>query len=181
MCTKPGPVCGARRRGGRQAFALRALLYAVVADRAFGMVTGPKSRRRWPLARFLILGLSPIFAGAGAWPMPAPLRAGPCAPGPGVDFAAAVAYFGFQALASVLLGSALPNPAGPGALEMALIVLAGGQLWPDRGGAGACSRFGRITPPPRACACIWPMAFTSMRSRPGCIGWLSAFQKQLIL
>lgn len=116
---KPGPVATPGLRAVLQAFALALVLYALVAA-GFGLFAEPKSAQALALGAILIFGVAYLVAQGLADAAPRDLtRRTLLASG-----AAALAYFGFQAIAQAVAGSALPAPSVPGALEWALILLA---------------------------------------------------------
>jgi NAD(P)H-quinone oxidoreductase subunit 5 len=120
---RPGPVAVPGGTAVGRAFALALALYAAVAM-GFALLDGPKSAQALALGAILILGVAYLVAQglADAAPRALTLRTG------AASVAAALAYFGFQALAGALWGPLLPSPPVPGALEWALIVLAVGTF-----------------------------------------------------
>jgi NAD(P)H-quinone oxidoreductase subunit 5 len=123
MVHKPGPVAVPGGAAVGKAFALALVLYGMVAT-GFWLTTGPKSAQALALGAILIFGVAYLVAQglADAAPRALTLRTG------AASIAAALAYFGFQALAGALWGPLLPYPPIPGALEWALIVLAVGSF-----------------------------------------------------
>jgi NAD(P)H-quinone oxidoreductase subunit 5 len=102
-----------------KAFLLALVLYAAVAA-GFTALMGPKSPQALALGVILIFGVAYLVAQglADAAPRALTLRTGAAA------VAAGIAYFGFQQIAIILWGDALPQPPAAGPLEWALIVLA---------------------------------------------------------
>jgi NADH:ubiquinone oxidoreductase subunit 5 (subunit L)/multisubunit Na+/H+ antiporter MnhA subunit len=115
---RPGPVAVPGGMAVAKAFALALVLYAAVAT-GFAQFAGPKSAQVLALGAILILGVAYLVAQGLADAAPAALtrKTGIA------SVAAAVAYFGFQWGAQLLVGPALPAAPEPGALEWALIVL----------------------------------------------------------
>jgi NAD(P)H-quinone oxidoreductase subunit 5 len=120
---RPGPVAVPDLGAVARAFGLALVLYGVVAS-TFALALGPKSAQALALGAILIFGVAYLVAQglADAAPRALTWRTGLAA------CAAAVAYFGFHALAGVLWGAHLPAPPVPGPLEWALIVLALGSF-----------------------------------------------------
>jgi NAD(P)H-quinone oxidoreductase subunit 5 len=116
---RPGPVAVPGIGAVARAFALALVLYAGVAM-LFGLVAGPKSAQALALGAILIFGVAYLVAQGLADAAPRALTARTAA----ASLAAAVAYFGFHALAGMLWGPHLPAAPAPGPLEWALIVLA---------------------------------------------------------
>jgi NAD(P)H-quinone oxidoreductase subunit 5 len=116
---RPGPVAVPGIGAVARAFALALVLYAGVAL-LFGMVAGPKSAQALALGAILIFGVAYLVAQGLADAAPRALTARTAA----ASLAAAVAYFGFHALAGALWGPHLPEAPAPGPLEWALIVIA---------------------------------------------------------
>jgi NAD(P)H-quinone oxidoreductase subunit 5 len=115
---KPGPVAVPGLVAVGRSFALAIALYALVAG-GFSLVSAEKSAQALALGAMLICGVAYLVAQGMADSAPTALTWRMLAASAG----AALAYFGFQALAAALWGAALPQPPDPGALEWALIVL----------------------------------------------------------
>jgi NAD(P)H-quinone oxidoreductase subunit 5 len=116
---RPGPVAVPGIRAVVRSFALALALYAPVAW-GFGAAFGAKPAQALALGAILIFGVAYLVAQGLADAAPAALTRRTLA----ASAAAAVAYFGFHALAGALWGPHLPSVPAAGALEWALIVLA---------------------------------------------------------
>jgi NAD(P)H-quinone oxidoreductase subunit 5 len=116
---RPGAVAVPGIGAVARAFALALVLYAGVAL-LFGLVAGPKSAQALALGAILIFGVAYLVAQGLADAAPRALTARTAA----ASLVAALAYFGFHALAGLLWGPHLPAAPAPGPLEWALIVLA---------------------------------------------------------
>ncbi len=116
---RPGPVAVPGIGAVARAFALALAVYAAVGL-LFGLVAGPKSAQALALGAILIFGVAYLVAQGLADAAPRALTARTAA----ASLGAAVAYFGFHALAGALWGPHLPEAPAPGPLEWALIVLA---------------------------------------------------------
>jgi len=116
---RPGPVAVPGIGSVARAFVLALILYAVVAV-GFTLIAGPKSAQALALGAILIFGVAYLVAQGLADTAPRALTQRTAV----ASMAAAVAYFGFQVIATALWGPSLPNPPVPGPLEWALIVLA---------------------------------------------------------
>jgi NAD(P)H-quinone oxidoreductase subunit 5 len=116
---RPGAVAVPGITAVAKAFLLALVLYAVVAI-SFTALMGPKSPQALALGVILIFGVAYLVAQglADAAPRALTLRTGLA------SIAAGIAYFGFQQIAIMLWGEALPQPPAAGPLEWALIVLA---------------------------------------------------------
>ncbi len=120
---KPGPVAVPHLRAVAQAFVIALVIYAGIAA-GFGQIAGTKSAQALALGAILIFGVAYLVAQglADAAPRALTLRTA------GASLGAAVAYFGFHAVAGLLWGASLPAAPVPTALEWALIVLAVGSF-----------------------------------------------------
>ncbi|MCC5976149.1 MAG: oxidoreductase, partial [Rubellimicrobium sp.] len=116
---KPGPVAVPGLRAVGRSFGLALVLYAVVAG-LFALVLGAKSAQALALGTILIFGVAYLVAQGLADAAPRALTRRTLA----ASGAAAVAYFGFHALAGAIWGGLVPKVPVAGALEWALIVLA---------------------------------------------------------
>lgn len=116
---RPGPVAVPGAGAVAKAFVLALMLFAAVAG-LFDLVAAQKSLQSLALGAILILGVAYLVAQglADAAPRALTLRTVAAAT------AAAVAYFGFQLMATTLWGKGLPTPPPAGPLEWALIALA---------------------------------------------------------
>ncbi|MCV3273940.1 proton-conducting transporter transmembrane domain-containing protein [Roseobacter sinensis] len=116
---RPGAVAVPRLAAVLKSFALALALYAAIAM-LFTALLGPKTAQALALGAILIFGVAYLVAQGLADSAPADLtkRTGLA------SFAAAVAYFSFQAVAEALWGPGLPGAPVPGPLEWALILLA---------------------------------------------------------
>ncbi len=116
---RPGPVAVPGAGAVAKAFVLALMLFAAVAG-LFDLVAAQKSPQSLALGAILILGVAYLVAQglADAAPRALTLRTVAAAA------AAAVAYFGFQLMATTLWGKGLPTPPPAGPLEWALIALA---------------------------------------------------------
>lgn len=115
---KPGPVAVPGVGAVARAFALALVLYAVVAL-GFSAIGGPKSAQALALGAILIFGTAYLVAQGLADAAPRALTQRTAL----ASLGAALGYFGFHLVASLLWGPHLPKPPVPGALEWALIVL----------------------------------------------------------
>lgn len=116
---KPGPVAVPGLRAVGRSFLAALALYAAMAW-VFAALGAPKNPQALALGAMLIFGVAYLVAQGLADSAPAALtRRMVTASG-----AAALAYFGFHALASLAWGAHLPATPQAGALEWALIVLA---------------------------------------------------------
>ncbi|MCL4187664.1 MAG: oxidoreductase [Rhodobacteraceae bacterium] len=115
---RPGPVAVPGGAAVLRAFAIALLLYAAVATGATAVV-GPKSPQALALGAILIFGVAYLVAQGLADAAPAALTRRTTAASAG----AALAYFGFHALAGHVAAGSLPEAPLAGALEWALIVL----------------------------------------------------------
>jgi NAD(P)H-quinone oxidoreductase subunit 5 len=116
---RPGPVAVPGIGAVARAFGVALVTFAVVAA-GFGLTLGPKSPQALALGAILIFGVAYLVAQGMADAAPRALTRRTTR----ASLAAAVAYFGFQALAGALWGPHLPPAPSPGPLEWALIVLA---------------------------------------------------------
>ncbi|WP_019956120.1 proton-conducting transporter transmembrane domain-containing protein [Yoonia vestfoldensis] len=120
---KPGLVAVPHMRAVAQAFVIALVIYAGIAA-CFGQIAGTKSAQALALGAILIFGVAYLVAQGLADAAPRALTLRTAA----ASLAAAVAYFGFHALAGLLWGASLPAAPVPTALEWALIVLAVGSF-----------------------------------------------------
>ncbi|MBB5515617.1 NAD(P)H-quinone oxidoreductase subunit 5 [Rubricella aquisinus] len=116
---RPGPIAVPNVGAVLKSFALAVALYALIAT-VFTAVTGPKTAQALALGGILIFGVAYLVAQGLADLAPRELTKRTAL----TALAAAVAYFGFQAVAQAIWGPALPMAPVPGPLEWALIVLA---------------------------------------------------------
>jgi NAD(P)H-quinone oxidoreductase subunit 5 len=116
---RPGAIAVPSIGAVLKSFALALALYAVIAT-VFTLVIGPKSAQALALGAILIFGVAYLVAQGLADHAPADLTRRTAL----ASFAAAVAYFAFQAGAQAIWGPSLPAAPVPGPLEWALIVLA---------------------------------------------------------
>ncbi|MFP1630411.1 proton-conducting transporter membrane subunit [Zhengella sp. ZM62] len=116
---RPGPVAVPSFAVVLRSFALAMLVYAAIVV-LFTVALGPKSAQALALGAILIFGVAYLVAQGLADLAPAELTRRTMT----ASVAAAIAYFSFQAAATMIWGSALPAPPVPGPLEWALIVLA---------------------------------------------------------
>jgi NAD(P)H-quinone oxidoreductase subunit 5 len=116
---RPGPVAVPGPGAVARAFGLALVLYAVVAV-GFSLAAGPKSAQALGLGMILVFGVAYLVAQGLADTAPKALTRRTAL----ASLGATLAYFGFQAVAQVLWGTALPAAPVPGPLEWALIVVA---------------------------------------------------------
>ena len=116
---RPGPVAVPGIVSVARAFVLALALFAVVAT-GFGLIAGAKPAQALALGAILIFGVAYLVAQGLADMAPRALTRRTAV----ASLAAAVAYFGFQLIATALWGPSLPYPPSPGPLEWALILLA---------------------------------------------------------
>ena len=116
---RPGPVAVPNLGAVLKSFGLALMLYAGIAL-LFSLMLEPKSAQALALGAILIFGVAYLVAQGLADTAPAALTQRTVL----ASFAAAMAYFAFQALADVVWGPGLPAAPVPGPLEWALIVLA---------------------------------------------------------
>jgi NAD(P)H-quinone oxidoreductase subunit 5 len=119
LVRRPGPVAVPGFAAVAKAFLLALLLFAAVAG-AFAWLAAPKSPQSLALGVILILGVAYLVAQGLADAAPRALTLRTAA----ASLTAAVAYFTFQLIASMVWGESLPEPPAAGPLEWALIVLA---------------------------------------------------------
>jgi NAD(P)H-quinone oxidoreductase subunit 5 len=116
---RPGPIAVPSVANVLRSFAIALFLYAVVSV-AFSMVAGPKTPQALAIGAMLIFGVAYLVAQGLADAAPADLTYRTSLSAIVVAFA----YFGFQQVANLLWGTALPKAPVAGPLEWALIVLA---------------------------------------------------------
>ncbi|GAB2188200.1 proton-conducting transporter transmembrane domain-containing protein [Roseibium sp. LAB1] len=116
---RPGPIAIPSVANVLRSFAIALLLYGVVSF-AFSMIAGPKTPQALAIGTMLIFGVAYLVAQGLADAAPADLtyRTSVAA------VIVALAYFGFQQVANLMWGAALPQAPVAGPLEWALIVLA---------------------------------------------------------
>ncbi|MCG6121590.1 MAG: oxidoreductase [Microvirga sp.] len=116
---KPGPVAAPGIAAVAKAFVIALALYAVVAL-LFTTLGGAKSPQSLALGAILIFGVAYLVAQGLADAAPAALTRRTAT----ASALAATGYFGFQLVAALIVGDALPAAPEAGPLEWALIVLA---------------------------------------------------------
>ena len=116
---RPGPIAIPSVANVLRSFAIALFLYAIVSF-AFSMIAGPKTPQALAIGAMLIFGVAYLVAQGLADAAPAELTYRTSLAAVIVAFA----YFGFQQLANLLWGAALPQAPVAGPLEWALIVLA---------------------------------------------------------
>lgn len=115
---RPGPVAVPGLHAVGRSFLAALVLYIAVAG-AFALMGAPKTPQALALGAMLIFGVAYLVAQGLADSAPAALTQRTVI----ASSFAAIAYFGFHALAGLAWGAHLPAAPVPGALEWGLIVL----------------------------------------------------------